>query len=130
MPKLETYLVNGEAGKHGVAGAPLLHFSLVIDARSGDISGHAQITQAAVALPHGEKKIGRLSGHVRDVLLPPLNKLVSLKGVYFEPLPPPAIGTTEVPFEANFVLDAKWNGVGGFSCGTLNLNNVPVHMLG
>lgn len=125
MSKLETYPIFGEAGKQGVAGAPLLQFSLLVDAETGDISGIAQITQA-VAPPHNVKKINGLSGHVRDVLFPPLNKLVTLTGTYFESFTPPAIGIMEVPFEAHFALDAKWNGVGGFSCGTIKVNNVPV----
>lgn len=125
MSLMGTYLVNGEAGNVGMPGAPILHFSLVVVAASGKVSGHATITQA-IAPPYGIKEINNVTGRVRYTGFGQYTKIVSLKGTYDEPLPPPAIGSVAVPFEAHFAIDDSWNGRGGFSCGMVNVDNVPV----
>ncbi|GAB3401362.1 DUF1842 domain-containing protein [Massilia agilis] len=125
MQTLGTYLVNGLAGNENVAGAPTLHFSLVVVSGSGKVSGHAMITQA-VAPPNNEKVINNVTGQVHAAGLGPVTKLVALKGTYLDYLPPPAIGVVEVPFEAHFAIDDAWNGRGGFRCGMTQAENVPV----
>lgn len=125
MSKLGTYLVNGEAGNTNMAGAPVLHFSLLVVAATGKVSGHAVITQA-IAPPYGEKPISNITGQVRATGLGPVTKVVSLTGTYYDALPPPAIGTIAVPFEASFAVNNDWNGRGSFSCGTVHCEDVPV----
>jgi hypothetical protein len=125
MSTLGTYLVNGIAGNENVAGAPMLHFSLVVVSGTGKASGHAMITQA-IAPPHGEKIINNVTGQIHATGLGPVAKIVALQGTYLEQLPPPAIGTVEVPFMAHFAIDDAWNGRGGFECGPTRVENVPV----
>jgi hypothetical protein len=125
MQTLGTYLVNGLAGNENVAGAPMLHFSLVVVSGSGKVSGHAMITQA-VAPPNNEKMINNVTGQVHPTGLGPVTKIVALKGTYLDFLPPPAIGVVEVPFEAHFAIDDAWNGKGGFRCGLTHADNVPI----
>ena len=126
MSKPGAYLVCGEAGNVGMPGAPILHFSLVVVAATGKVSGHATITQA-IAPPYGKKQIDNVTGQIFGTgLTPPLAKLVSLTGTYLEPFPPPAIGSYNVPFEAHFALSDAWNGVGGFICGQTVIENVSV----
>ncbi|GAB3463293.1 hypothetical protein GCM10027321_25730 [Massilia terrae] len=125
MHTLGTYLVNGECGNEGVAGAPMLTFSLLVVSGSGKVSGHAMITQA-IAPPHGEKIINNVTGQIHAAGYGPVTKLVALEGTYFETLQPPAIGTLEVPFTAHFAIDDAWNGRGGFECGNSRAENVPV----
>lgn len=122
------YLVNCEAGNAGMPGAPILHFSLVVVAPTGKVSGHATITQA-IAPPYGVKEINNVTGQVRYTGYGDVTKIVFLQGTYNEPLPGAAIGFIEVPFEAHFAINNEWNGRGGFSCGTLSVDNVPVRNL-
>jgi ABC-type Fe3+-hydroxamate transport system substrate-binding protein len=125
MHTLGTYLVNGMAGNENVAGAPMLSFSLVVVSGSGKVSGHAMITQA-IAPPNNEKTINNVTGQVHATGLGPVTKVVTLQGTYLDDLPPPAIGTIEVPFTAHFAIDDAWNGRGGFKCGYTQAENVPV----
>jgi len=125
MSKLGTYLVNGEAGNPQMPGAPTLHFSLLVVSATGKVSGHAMITQA-IAPPQGQKYINDITGQVRATGLGPITKVVSLKGTYYDILPPPAIGTIAVPFEASFAVNNEWVGRGSFSCGTVHAEDVPV----
>jgi hypothetical protein len=125
MSTLGTYLVNGIAGNENIAGAPMLHFSLVVLSGTGKASGHAMITQA-VAPPYNERMINNVTGQIHATGLGPVSKIVALQGTYLEPLPPPAIGTVEVPFMAHFAIDDSWSGKGGFECGPTRVENVPV----
>lgn len=125
MSTAGAYLVCGEAGNAGVAGAPILHFSLVVVSATGKVGGHATITQA-IAPPYGVKQISNVTGQVTYTGYGEFTKIVSLKGTYNEPFPSPAIGSVEVAFEAHFAIDNEWNGTGGFSCGTLSVEKVPV----
>lgn len=125
MSKMGTYLVCGETGKGDMAGAAILHFSLVVVAATGKVSGHATITQA-IAPPYGEKEISNVTGKVTYTGLGQVVKIVTLQGTYNEPLQPPAIGSVAVPFQAHFAIDNEWNGRGGFSCGNLVEDNVQV----
>lgn len=126
MTKLGTYLVTGEAGNENMPGAPLLHFALLVVSSTGKVSGHAMITQA-VAAPYNEKRISEITGQVRATGLGPVTKVVTLSGTYFDPLPPPAIGIIEIPFEATFAVNNEWVGRGSFSCGSTHAEDVPVH---
>jgi len=123
--KMGLYLVNGVAGNEGMPGAPLLHFSLLVDAPTGKVTGHAVQTQA-VAPPSNEIKINDVTGMVRATGLGKLTKIVALQGTAYIPFPPPAIGESVVPFSAHFAVDEAWNGVGGWSLGSTSVEDVPV----
>lgn len=125
MHTLGTYLVNGQAGNENLAGAPLLHFSLLVVSGTGKVSGHAVITQA-VAPPNGEKTINNITGQIHAAGFGPVTKIVALEGTYFQTMQPPAIGIMEVPFTAHFAIDDSWDGRGGFECGATHAENVSV----
>lgn len=102
-------------------GAPVLHLDLLVEAVAGRIVGHGQITQA-VAPPNDAIKITNIIGTLREVTLPPENRLVSLKGSYTEP--PAAI---VLGFSATLALDGEsWTGRGSFSYGPHVVSDVPV----
>ena len=125
MSTFGTYLFNGIAGNENIVGAPMLHLSLVVVSGTGKAAGHAMITQA-VAPPYNEKLVNNVTGQIHATGLGPVTKIVALQGTYMEQLPPPAIGTIEVPFTAHFAIDDSWNGKGGFECGPTRSENVPV----
>ena len=62
------YLVNGQAGNVGTPGAPILHFSLLVNAVTGDVTGHAEQTQA-VAPPGNKITIGNSQSSPVKVVL-------------------------------------------------------------
>jgi hypothetical protein len=69
------YLVNGIAGKENTPGAPLLHFSLLVNAVTGAITGQAVQTQAVP--PPGDKiVVSDITGTLRYAGLGPFTKLV------------------------------------------------------
>jgi hypothetical protein len=123
--KLGLYLVNGVAGNQGASGAPLLHFSLLVNSVTGAITGHATQTQA-VQPPGDRIVVGNVTGSLRSTGLGQYTQIVSLTGSAVVSFPPPAIGSYLAPFTAHFALDQRWNGVGGWTLGATNVNDVPV----
>ena len=119
------YLVNGIAGRVGTPGAPVLHFSLLVNAVTGAITGHARQTQA-VAPPQGDIPITIKSGHLHRTTTGPAQLLVSLSGDGFVSFPPPAIGSYLEPFSAIFAVKDNWDGVGGWTLGTHHVEDVPM----
>jgi hypothetical protein len=119
------YLESGVAGNQGTPGAPLLHFHLVVNAVTGAITGQAVQTQA-IAPPGDRIAISNITGVVHHTGLGPYNLAVSLEGSAVISFPPPAIGSYLAPFRAHFALDEKWNGIGGWTLGTMNVNDVTV----
>jgi hypothetical protein len=119
------YLVNGVAGNENTPGAPLLHFSLLVNAVTGAITGHAVQTQA-VAPPGDKIVVSNITGTVRDTGFGHFTKIVYLEGSAVISFPPPAIGAYLAPFDAHFAIDDKWNGTGGWTLGHTAVNNVPV----
>jgi Domain of unknown function (DUF1842) len=125
MP-IDVYLVKFLVGNVGMPGAPILHVSAMVDAPTGDITGHAEITQA-VAPPGGIIRIKHLHGHVRLFALDPAVRVVTLTGCYTFSFPPPAIGEALAPFSATLVIGHDdWNGRGSFSSGGGDVSDVPV----
>jgi Domain of unknown function (DUF1842) len=123
--KIGLYLVNGVAGNEGTPGAPVLHFSLLVNAATGTITGQAVQTQAVP--PPGDKiVVGKITGIVRSTGFGHFTKIVALEGHAVISMPPPAIGSYLAPFSAHFAIDDKWNGTGGWTLGNTDVNNVPV----
>lgn len=119
------YFVNGVAGNEGVPGAPILKFSLLVNAVTGTITGQARQTQA-VAAPYNDIHISNITGQVHAAGFGKVTKLVALQGSAVISFPPPAIGSYLAPFTAHFAVDNEWDGVGGWSLGTHMVENVPV----
>ncbi|WP_437678272.1 DUF1842 domain-containing protein [Sorangium sp. So ce429] len=117
------YRVTGIAGSD-IAGAPRLHFDLLVVTSTGKVSGHVAITQA-LPLPGGNISV-TVTGQVRGAGLGPITQLVVLSGTYLQPFPPPAIGEVTEQFNAHFAVDAHWQGRGGFTYGGHDVDDVPV----
>jgi hypothetical protein len=124
---LAVYLIQGSAGNVGMPGAPILTFSLLVNAATGKISGHASITQA-VAPPNGNIQISNVTGQVRKLGFGSgsITQLVSLEGTYEQAGPPPTEYIVLRQFRAHFATDAQWNGNGGFEYGSNHVEGVPV----
>jgi hypothetical protein len=122
--KVGLYLVNGTAGHAGMPGAPILHFSLLVNAVTGVVTGHARQTQA-VDGPRSDISIGVTQGEVWPIGFGQYTKVVVLRGEGVVSVPPPGIGTYGLPFSAVFAVDDQWDGQGGWSLGG-QINDVPV----
>jgi hypothetical protein len=123
--KVGVYLVHGTAGNVGTPGAPILHFSLMVNASTGAVSGQARQTQA-VQGPMSDVLISNVTGQIRYTGLGEYTKIVSLQGSAVITVPPPAIGAYLAPFDAHFAINDAWEGVGGWSLGGTSVENVPV----
>jgi len=120
------YLVNGIAGNEGTPGAPILHFSLLVNAASGKVSGQAEVTQA-LAAPYDKIHIGNITGQILGAGFGDITQLVALKGEAIVSFPPPAIGSYVESFTASFAINGEWNGRGGWVLGNQKIDDVPVH---
>lgn len=122
------YMVKFVLGNEGMPGAPLLHVQALVDAPTGKISGHAQITQA-IAPPNGNIQISNLTGQIRSLGFGPSVRVVTLSGSYVQSVPPPAIGSFVVPVEATLVIEqGGWVGRGSFSYAGHRIDDVPLHL--
>lgn len=119
----QLYKVDGTAGKN-IPGAPILHFSLLVNPPSGSVSGILRVTQATN--PPLDAEI-RVSGSIHALGNQSETNVVLLEGTYPHVLPPPAIGTFLEKFSAVLWVDNKWNGYGDFKLGSIGVKNVPVH---
>ena len=124
---LDTYLVNFVVGDEQ-PGAPILHVSALVDAPTGHISGHADITQA-VAPPNSDLRISNLTGRLRSLRFGAGLRHVTLAGTYEQSFPPPAIGEILRKFSAALVIEQDvWKGRGSFTYGGQDVDNVPVEL--
>jgi hypothetical protein len=125
-PLAGAYLVNGTCGNVGMAGAPIMHFSLVVVPSANSVSGTVEITQA-LAPPNGSIVVRNVTGVIRATGFGTTTHVVALEGSYYQSLTPPAIGSILEKFSAHMAIDNSWNGTGGFSYGNNNVENVPVN---
>ncbi len=116
------YLTKGTIGNVGMPGAPIAHFSLVVNAASGTVSGMVEITQAIDSKPIEVK----VTGNIRYTGYGEVTKIVSLNGEYVVSVPPPAIGSYLEKFTAYMDINNEWNGTGGFTYGNQKVDDVPV----
>src|ERR1700754_1693964 len=115
-----TYVVKLVVGREE-PGAPILHLDLLVEAATGKIAGHGQITQA-IAPPKGVIKVNNITGTVQDFTLPPLSRHVTLKGSFGEPPTGIILG-----FSATLLLNEnEWTGRGTFRYGNHTVTDVPV----
>lgn len=123
---LDLYRVTGGAGNVHMPGAPQLSFDLLVNSRTGHVSGHAQITQI-VAPPMIVIQINNVSGQVRQHTFDGQVTLsVALQGTFDQPGPPPTEYVILERFAAQFSLNAQWDGRGSFEYGRAVINDVPV----
>jgi hypothetical protein len=122
------YLVRFVMGNVGLPGAPVLHVAAVVDAPTGRMAGHAQITQA-IAPPGAMIAISDLTGQIRSLGFGESVRVVTLSGTYEYSFPPPAIGTETQDFSATLVLERdEWAGQGSFTYGNHLVDDVPVKL--
>ncbi|MDI9339301.1 MAG: DUF1842 domain-containing protein [Sediminibacterium sp.] len=119
------YLVNGTAGNLGMPGAPIMHFSLVVVPSQNSVNGTVHITQV-IAPPYGDIVIRNVKGTIRSTGYGKVTQVVYLEGEYVVSVPPPAIGSYLAHFSASMAIDDNWNGMGSFSYGGNDVENVPV----
>jgi hypothetical protein len=124
---LDLYRIKLLVGNRGMAGAPLLHVEALVDAPTGRISGHGEITQA-IAPPDDDLKINDLTGQVRTLgIIGPGIRVAALCGTYVYYLPGPKPAQITEKFEATLRLEQEgWNGQGDFTYGGREVDNVPV----
>ena len=123
-PLVGLYRACGTVGKVGTPGAPILHYSLLVDAPTGTVSGMVHITQAIPG--PGSNLPVMVKGHIRALGFGKITKLVVLEGEYYYSPPPPAIGTFQGKLTAHLAVDNSWDGQGGFEYGGHRVENVPV----
>ncbi|AUC15049.1 hypothetical protein BTO06_07820 [Tenacibaculum sp. SZ-18] len=116
------YLIKGTIGNVGMPGAPIAHFSLVVNATTGTVSGMAEITQA-IDRPSIEVKV---TGNVRSTGYGKVTKIANLTGEYIVSVPTPAIGSYLQKFTAYMDINDEWKGTGGFTYGNQKITDVPV----
>jgi len=120
-----TYLASGTIGNVGLPGAPIAHFHLTVTPSTNSVSGIVEITQA-IEGPESNIIIKNVTGSIRATGLGKITKVVELRGEYVVSVPPPAIGSYLAQFSANMAIDDNWDGRGGFTYGTNEINDVPV----
>ncbi len=123
--KVGYYLVNLTVQRPGMAGSPVLHLTLGVNAVTGEVSGHGNITQA-VAPPGGNYPVPQVSGVILHTGFGKDTMLVPLKGEYVTTFPPPAIGSVSHPLQVALAVDKSWNGKGAFTFGGHWINDCTV----
>lgn len=116
------YFTKGMIGNVGLAGAPIVHFSLVVVAATNVVSGVVEIIQAIDSKPIQV----HVTGLIKYTDDGKVTKIINLKGQYVVLLPPPAIENYLQDFTAYMHIDGSWNGVGSFTYGEIVINDVPV----
>jgi len=125
---INAYLVKFVMGNLGTPGAPVLHVAAVVNAPTGKLAGHAEITQA-IAPPGGMITISDLTGQIRSLGFGEAVRVVTMSGTYEYSFPPPAIGTATEEFSATLVLQQdEWCGQGSFTYGSHHVDDVPVKL--
>lgn len=127
VTNLELYPVQATMGNVGLAGAPILHLHLLVNAATGKVTGQASITQA-IPPPNGNITISNVTGQVRKLGFGhgPVTQIVALEGTYVQFGPPPSEIAIVLPFRAHFATDSDWNGRGGFEYGWHDVEGVPI----
>lgn len=117
-PLAGAYLVKGTIGHVGMAGAPIVHFALVVTPFNHQVTGSVHITQAVA---HGNYS-GQVKGAIFATGLGDAIQAVSLTGPIYPDGPTPFV----IPFEASLSIDRAWKGSGGFRYANVHVDNVPV----
>jgi hypothetical protein len=109
------YIVNLELQHEGqMAGAPVLHLQLGVNAVTGQVSGQGDVTQA-LAAPYDKTILPLLQGQMRHGGFGEDTLFVHLTGEYGVPFPPPAIGMMTKDISIAMALSGEWTGTGSFT---------------
>lgn len=126
MSEVGYYLVDLEVAPEGgmKPGAPNLTLKLGVNATNGEINGQATITQA-IAPPNGERTFP-VSGTIHHTGFGEDTMLVALSGYDVQSVPPPAIGSFQVPFSAALAVSKDWSGTGSYTFGHMRMSRCTV----
>lgn len=118
------YRACGTIGNVGTPGAPISHYQLLVNPTSGTVSGIVYVTQA-IPGPTADFTV-EVKGTIRKTGFGSVQTLVQFGGEFTTFSPPPAIVVYKTPYTAHMVVDASWNGKGGFEYLTTRVENAPV----
>ncbi|MGI4760344.1 MAG: DUF1842 domain-containing protein [Janthinobacterium lividum] len=92
----------------------------------GTVTGVVHITQA-IAGPGSDVRVN-VTGTIHKLVWgPDVTSTVLLTGTYSQPCPPPQTCISNYKFMAHLLVNAGWDGMGGFECGAnARIENVPV----
>ena len=124
MAEVGYYIVDLEVAPEGgsMPGAPNLTLKLGVNATNGEVNGQATLSQSVKDGTHEFPVSGVIhhTGFGEDQLL------VSLTGHYGQSVPPPAIGTWQVPVSIALAVDKSWNGTGTYTYGQNRMSRCKV----
>ena len=116
-----TYFKKGIIGVEA-PGDSIVNFSLVICADDGIVSGIVEITKS-----EGTPNIKlNVAGTIRSTGYGKITNIINVVGEYMVSAAPPAIGSYLQKFSAYLDIDKDWNGLGGFTYGSVSIHNVLV----
>lgn len=122
---IDTSTANVVVGDEHADGA-LLQLALLIALPSQRVSGHGEITNVAEA-PNDDISISELTGRIRALRWGDGVRVVTLSGSWLRRFPPPAIGEIKENFSSTLLIAPDdWNGIGSFSYGNTNVDDVRV----
>lgn len=110
-------------------GAPIMHFSLVVNPSTGNVTGFVEITRA-LAPPHGKIIVHNLTGQIHETGFGKAERIIALVGTFPVSAIPPAIGLYFEKFSAIIVIEKNSHGHGSFTDGSQHIKNVPLHIEG
>lgn len=118
------YRACGTLGNIGQPGAPIMHYSLLVDPK-GTVTGMVEITQAIPV--NGDIRIP-VTGSIHTIVWgADVRKVILLSGEFWFYFTPPAIGQVREKFTCHMNVDETWKGKGGFEYGRNRIENVDVH---
>ncbi len=112
------YLAKGTIGNVGMAGAPIVHFSLVVVPSQHKVAGMVHVTQAIL----NGSYTGYVTGTIYSTGLGKVTQVVGMQGT----IRCDTDLQKEIPFEANMAIDNSWDGVGSFTFINGRIDDVPV----
>ena len=117
-PIIGLFQACGTIGHVGMPGAPIVHYSLLVNPLAHTVSGVVHITKA---IEHGGNIVVQVKGTYHQIGFGGSGEFVTMAGQYVASAPPPAIGSYLAEFHA-FMSLHEWNGEGSFVYG----GNTPV----
>ena len=116
------YLAKGIIGNTGTPGAPIVQFALVVVPSTHSVTGTVHVTQATA----GGNYEGQVQGSIYSTGLGEVTQVVAFQGNIH---PDGGTQPIELRFSAQMGIGSDWRGKGGFSYGTVHVENVPVKPL-
>ncbi|CAM1366650.1 conserved hypothetical protein [Tenacibaculum litopenaei] len=120
----DSYIAKGTIGNTNLPGAAIAYFSLDISQQTKSVSGVIEVSQP---ITQSVIKIN-VVGAVKPSITKHGNSRIELIGEFVVSINPPASGTYLEYFTAYLDIDANWQGLGGFSYGKYEVNDVPISL--